>query len=431
MRAPTLRTAAALAGVAALLAAQAPEPTPSPAEAAFAQALAAKERGDVPAYRDAVERAAALLHDPTRLLYRLGSARLLAGDRPGAIAAFRNMVDASFYRDPREDPEYASLLADPAFRRELARLDALLEPIDRSTELFRLPDGGMLLEGIAYDPARRAWYLSSVDTRKVMRRDAAGAVTDFAGADDLAAPLALAVDRARRRLWVVSAGLPHARDLPADALDRSALVAYDLDTGRRVARIESPPGKHLWNDLALAADGTLYVSDPAHAAIERVRPDGTVETLVEGSGLRSPGGLALSDDNRRLYVADWSQGLAMVDLGTKRLAWLRAPAEATTLGADGLRLFGGDLVAIQNGVVPARVTRFRLAADGRSLRGAVVLERAHPAYDEPTLGVVVDGALAYVANSHWPAYGADGRPREGVDRPPGLVLRLPLEGGGE
>lgn len=277
-------------GAAAWLGSQTPEATPAPAEAAFAQALDAKERGDLPAYRDAIERTAELLPDPTRLLYRLGSARLLAGDRPGAIAAFRRMVDASFYRDPREDPEYAPLLADAAFQRELARLDALLEPIVRSAELFRLPKGGLLLEGLAYDPGRKAWYLSSVDARTLFRRDVSGAVVELAGPDELAAPLALAVDGARQRLWVVSAGLPHARDLAPEALDRSALVAFDLASGRRVARIDSPPGKHLWNDLALAGDGALYVSDPGHAAIERVRPDGHVETLVEGSGLRSPGG---------------------------------------------------------------------------------------------------------------------------------------------
>ncbi|MCB1007999.1 MAG: hypothetical protein KDB94_03795 [Acidobacteria bacterium] len=427
MRAPRWITAAALAGAAAWLGSQTPEATPAPAEAAFAQALDAKERGDLPAYRDAIERTAELLPDPTRLLYRLGSARLLAGDRPGAIAAFRRMVDASFYRDPREDPEYAPLLADAAFQRELARLDALLEPIVRSAELFRLPKGGLLLEGLAYDPGRKAWYLSSVDARTLFRRDVSGAVVELAGPDELAAPLALAVDGARQRLWVVSAGLPHARDLAPEALDRSALVAFDLASGRRVARIDSPPGKHLWNDLALAGDGALYVSDPGHAAIERVRPDGHVETLVEGSGLRSPGGLAISADGRRLYVADWSQGLAVVDLATGRLSWLTAPADGTTLGVDGLYRIGDDLVAIQNGVVPPRVTRFRLAVGGLAIVGAEILERAHPEYDEPTLGVVVDGALAYVANSHWPAYGADGKPREGVERAPGLVLRLPLE----
>jgi len=430
VRNPTSRVvAAALAGLTATLLAQTPAAEPDRVEATFAEAMAAHEKGDWSAYRDAVERTVALLHDPTRLLYRLGSARLLAGDRASAIDAFRRMVDASFYRDPRRDPEYAPLLEEPAFRAELARLDALLEPLERSTELFRLPDGGALVEGVAYDAAQRTWYFSSVDARQILRRDAEGRIRELTGAGDLAAPLGLAVDAGRRRLWVVSAGLPHARGLAADALDRSALVAFDLDSGRRVARIESPPGKRLWNDLVLAGDGTLYVSDVGAAAILRVRPDGAVETVIERAGLRSPGGLALAADGRQLYVGDWSQGLAVIELATGSLAWLRAPSSSTTLGVDGLRLYEGDLIAIQNGVTPARVTRFRLSPDGRAIAGATILERAHRAYDEPTLGVVVDGALVYVANSHWPSYGEDGRPRPGADLSPTRLLRLPLAGG--
>jgi hypothetical protein len=37
-----------------------------------------------------------------------------------------------------------------------------------------------------------------------------------------------------------------------------------------------------------------------------------------------------------------------------------------------------------------------------------VLERAHPAYGEPTLGTLLDHVFYYVANSPWSAYDADG-----------------------
>lgn len=404
------------------------ESEPESVESLFAEALAAHEARDWARYRDRVERTAALLHDPSRLLYRLGSARLLAGDRAGALAALERMIGMGFYRDPRPDPEWGALAGDPAFDALLARLDALREPRERSSEAFRLSAGGMLIEGVAYDPKRRAWYLSSVDRRRILRRDERGRVVDFvaAGAAGLAAPLGLAVDADRRRLWVVSAGLPHARGLAADALDRSALYAFDLEGGRLLERIDAPPGKRLWNDLEIARDGTIYVSDPGSASIARVRPGAGVETLTEGAGLVSPGGLALSSDGRQLYVADWSNGLARVDPATGRLEWLPAPANATTLGIDGLRLRGASLIAIQNGVVPVRVTRFDLARDGRSIVSAEVLERAHRLYDEPTLGVLVGGDLVYVANSHWPRFGQDGAPPADGELEPAILLRLPL-----
>ena len=134
----------------------APSAPPSPsaadpvaAEAVFEAALAAKEKKEYAAYRDGIERAAARLPDPTRLLYRLSSAHLLAGDRTGAIDAFRRQVDAGLYRDPRADPEFAPLLEDPAFRAELARLDRLEEPLVASTEELRLAGKDLLVEGIA------------------------------------------------------------------------------------------------------------------------------------------------------------------------------------------------------------------------------------------------------------------------------------------
>ena len=151
-------------------------------------------------------------------------------------------------------------------------------------------------------------------------------------------------------------------------------------------KVESPPGDHLWNDLELAPDGAVYVSDVSTLSVVKITPDGQITTVVEGHGLRSPGGLALSADGKTLYVADWAYGLATVDLATGGLAWLAPPPGATVLGVDGLRRDGNALIGIQNGVAPARITRFELAPDGRSIVSAKLLERGVPGWDEPTLG---------------------------------------------
>jgi outer membrane protein assembly factor BamB len=148
--------------------------------------------------------------------------------------------------------------------------------------------------------------------------------------------------------------------------------------------------------------------------------------VVAGHGLRSPGGLALSADERTLYVADWSQGLAALDLATGALAWMRPPAGTTVLGIDGLRRVGETLIAIQNGVTPHRIQRLTLAPDGRSLAASELLERAVPGWDEPTLGIVVDDALVYVANSQWPKFGEDGATPDPATLADLVIRRLPL-----
>ena len=77
-------------------------------------------------------------------------------------------------------------------------------------------------------------------------------------------------------------------------------------------------------------------------------------------------------------------------------------------------------------MAPHRVTRFTLDASGGRLLRAEVLERAHPRYHEPTLGVLLGDHLYYVANSQYERFGEDGRIVNPGALEPTVVLRLPL-----
>jgi hypothetical protein len=72
------------------------------------------------------------------------------------------------------------------------------------------------------------------------------------------------------------------------------------------------------------------------------------------------------------------------------------------------------------------VVRFTLAPAGDRILESRVLERAHPRYDEPTLGVLVGEELFYVANSQWERFGPDGRIADSTALQRPVVLRLPL-----
>jgi sugar lactone lactonase YvrE len=85
-------------------------------------------------------------------------------------------------------------------------------------------------------------------------------------------------------------------------------------TGARaiVATLEPP-----LDNLAIGPDDTVYVSRPAHSAIETVDPEtGEIQTLVDGN-LSLPGGLAITSHNGReaLVVAD-GYGYRLVDTET-------------------------------------------------------------------------------------------------------------------
>lgn len=92
-----------------------------------------------------------------------------------------------------------------------------------------------------------------------------------------------------------------------------ALSRYDLASGRRVTVAGTYRGQpfNSPNDIAIAADGTVYFTDPDYqkaaapggqpvTGIYRVATDGTV-TLVDGTR-RNPNGIALSLDGGTLYA---------------------------------------------------------------------------------------------------------------------------------
>jgi sugar lactone lactonase YvrE len=272
--------------------------------------------------------------------------------------------------------------------------------------------------------------VSSVHRRKVLRIDANGVARDFTteGQDGLMAVLAVGVDAPRHALWASSEGVRYMSGFKKEDEGRSFVFEYDLQSGRLRRRLGLPSGVtdgHL-SDLTVGPGGELYVADPVSGRIYRLAPgEAALRVFVEPGALDSPQGMALSADGRWLYVADYVQGIARVDVRTGAVARLDAPEDAALTGIDGLVRVGGDLVAIQNGLRPHRLLRLRLDLAAARIAEVTVLERAHPRWDEPTLGVLVGSDLYYVAASQYGAIREDGSLARDRLKPP-VVLRLPL-----
>jgi hypothetical protein len=115
-----------------------------------------------------------------------------------------------------------------------------------------------------------------------------------------------------------------------------------------------------------------------------------------------------------------------VDIATRRVTALRVPPDLSLNGIDGLSLSGASLIAIQNGILPHRVIRLDLAADGVSISRGRILEMNHPDFDEPTLGVVVGGALYFSADSQGQKFLNEKRPITTDEMREALILKLSL-----
>jgi sugar lactone lactonase YvrE len=395
----------------------------------YRAAVRAYEVRDLPAFLEHARAAQALRPAHGGVTYALASAYALTGDTSGALAALRHFALLGYSADLGADSDFVRLRSHEAYAELTRRLEQNREPVTASTVAFELPDRELLTEGIAYDPRGAAFYIGSVHQAKIFRVTRSGIVTQFA-ADQLPwAPLGLRVDRKRNALWVAAAAMPQTAGYSPSDSGRSAVLRFDLGSGKLAARYDVRPdgALHAIGDLIVSRGGDVYATDSRAPVLWRIAAGGdSLERFLESPLLLSAQGLALTPDERTLYVADYARGILRVDLPNRRVTLIEAADSVLALGIDGLYLHRGSLVGIQNGVAPHRVTRFTLSPAADRLVRAEVLERAHPRYNEPTLGVLVQDDLYYVANSQWERFGEDGRiaKPETLERP--VVLRLRL-----
>jgi sugar lactone lactonase YvrE len=396
----------------------------------YRAAVQAYEARDLPAFLEHAREAQALRPAHGGVTYALASAFALTGDTAGALATLRHFAVLGYSADLAADSDFVRLRNNESYAELSRRLERNGEPVVASRVAFELPRRDLLTEGIAHDARDDVFYVGSVHQSKIFRVTRAGTVSEFV--TELPgrwAHLGLRVDRKRSALWVATAALPQTAGASPSDSGRSAILRYDLRSGRLTARYDAPSdgAPHVIGDLIVTRSGDVYATDSRAPVLYRVPARGdTLERFVESPLLLSGQGLALTPDERWLYVADYARGILRVDLRGKGVSLVEAADSVLALGIDGLYLHGGSLIGIQNGVTPHRVARLTLSQSGDRLLRAEVLERAHPRYHEPTLGVLVGGELYYIANSQWERFGEDGRiaKPESLELPAVLRLRL-------
>lgn len=198
-------------------------------------------------------------------------------------------------------------------------------------------------ESVAFDPARGVFYVSNLGGPAgaggfVSRLAADGTRVESTWVTGLKGPAGLAVRG--NRLF---------------AVERDALAEIDADTRAIVAR-HPLPGAAFPNDVAVAPDGGVFVSDSATASIYRLA-NGTVEVFIRGEEIAKPNGL-LADGGRLVVATNGDGCLKEIDLATRRVTPIMrfGPGILDGVRSDGR---GGLLVSQWEGVV------WHLRADGR------------------------------------------------------------------
>ena len=373
--------------------------------ALYAAAIEAYDKKDYAAYLKNMEAATAQRPVHPTFLRRLAGAYALNRRAADAAGVLRKMATLSLYYNALDDPDFAAVSGDGGVQIAARALEALRSRRIGSSEVaWTIRDRLFVPEGIAYDPATRAFFVSSQYKRKIVRIDPSGAVQDFvtSGRDGLWMVFGIAVDPTRRLLWAVSTAEPVMERYSMVDENATGVFAFDIQTGALAHKYVLPERSpaHRFDDITVSANGRVFASDGGSGMVYTLVPGGrSLEVFVPAGTIQGPNGLVTTPDGRWLYVSDYAGFIFRVDTATKAVIRLLAPPDVALYGIDGLALYKGALIGVQNGVEPARVVRLDLSPDGTRVSAVHIIDMNQPRVAEPTIGVMAGDTYYYVANS--------------------------------
>ena len=335
----------------------------------------------------------------------------------------------------------ASLLAADVLLGTAAHVSPAQAPppgTGRASVAFQLPDALFVPEGIAHDARDGAFFVGSTFRGSIARVERDGRVRTLLapGTDGVYGIVGLRVDTARGLLWAATshagAAMPTAGTRGEDE-GRASLISVYARTGAIRHRSVTPRGEaHFYNDVAVARDGRVYLTDTQGGAILVLAPGARApERLLPDALPGAPNGIALTGDGRALVVA-LGDRIGVIDLATRRLRLVAPHPLVRSALIDGLYVVPGGVLTVEpfdrtGGVVKrywldaamTRIDSVRLAID------------THPMIEQPTTAAVVGDTAFVIANSHLQTFRrnhARGDTLAAADsmRPP-AVLRVRLD----
>lgn len=400
------------------------------ARAAGARASAALRSKDVTTARQ--EYARAVHAWPTQPGYVWAAAILAARqhDTSAVLNYLRAYADLGLGRDLTVDSTLANVANSGAFAATRTKLTANAKPMVRSHVKLTFGDSSFWAEGVDVDPVTRHFYVASIRHRTIADIAPDGTSRELWPRDrpDLGAIFSVRVDTRRRTIWATTSGVRQtAGYAPADS-SIAALLEIRPSDGVILRRWNVPPvaGGHVLGDLAIGPAGDVFITDSNQPTLYWLRPGADTLESITSPLFHSLQGLAPTPNGRTLYLTDYSHGLLRVDLRSRAVTRVADAPNSTSLGCDGIAWYRGGIIAVQNGVEPARIVQIVLNAAGDSVVRLDVIDRNSNIADEPSIGTVFGDDFIYVANGQWTKYDDNGIRIAGSKLSPTILLDVPL-----
>ncbi|OLF53391.1 hypothetical protein [Pseudomonas chlororaphis] len=261
-----------------------------------------------------------------------------------------------------------------------------------------LPSGALYPNGIAR-AADGTLYVGLVTSGQILRKPPHEAwQTLFKGSDTVFASTTLRLDERRGLLWGNSPDF-----LPTGKSRAHRIFALDIATATVTRNLVLPAGT-MGNDIVLAPDGTVYLTETKVGSILRLGPDDRdFQWVLRDARLAGPGGLGASgivrEEDGTLMVANFGTGKIYILGNAQQVPRLREMELPRTLeNPDGMGLApDGSLIVLENAIQSGQGKVLRIAeplAPGRR-----VIEVIREGLESPVNLTITAQGCAFVSEA--------------------------------
>jgi sugar lactone lactonase YvrE len=395
--------------------------------------------------RDVLTEIGRELPAPTpRYFLTVASVEAHLGHKAEALQWLQKFAATGLSYDAARDDDLKAVLAGEAGQKITAQMKERSRPVAKAELVCTLPQADIMPEDITYLKASGSKSASSFIVTSIQHGTLFRVSLPKSGGKECAVQelplaeevkrwptLAVSFDPKRKTLWMTASAMPGFSGFPKEDEGKTLLLEVDANSGKVVHRFDpGTSGPAVLGDMCVTDDGTVYVTDSIGGGVYRLHGDLQTAKLEKiADGLFSPQTPVLARDGKRLFVADYTMGIAVIDLATAnaaKVSYLPHPENVAVVAFDGLYLSGDSLIGVQNGTEPVRIMRLRLDQAQTKITGAEVIEQATERMGDPTHAVAVDGWFYVSANVGWSKVDDDtGKLKPGERFTPPVLLRFP------
>jgi sugar lactone lactonase YvrE len=374
------------------------------------------------AARDVLTEIGRELPAPTpRYMLSVATIEARLGHKDEALRWIEKYVATGLSFDSSKDEDLKALMAAGTGEKVAGLMHEHGLPVTNAEFVCELPQADTMPEDIAYLKSSSAksggsFYVSSIQHHTIYRVSLPKANGRQCTMEELPLraeakrwpTLAVSADPKRNVLWVTASAMPGFSGISKEDEGKALLMEIDPVSGKVLHRFDpGTTGPAVLGDMCVTDQGTVYVTDSIGGGVYRLQGDLQTAKLEKiADGFFSPQTPVLSRDGKRLFVADYTMGIAVIDLSASatpnpsaKLNYLPHPENVAVVGLDGLYRNGDSLIGIQNGTEPERILRFLMnPAQTEITRDEVIYQIRQL---DPTHAVQVDGWFYATSHVGW------------------------------